>query len=326
MKVLVTGAAGFVGSHLVDRFIEAGWEVVGVDNLLTGDRRNLEQARRHHAFAFVEGDVAAHGFADGVLAPARPDVIAHLASPASPADYAAHPLETMAANSDGTHACAQAASISGARLLFASTSEAYGDPLEHPQREAYWGNVNPVGPRSPYDESKRFGEALVMAYVRSRGLAATIVRIFNTYGPRMRARDGRVIPTFIDQALRAEPLSIYGDGSQTRSFCYVVDLVDGLFRAATSQHALGEVINLGNPREYTVLEVATLVSRLCGVEKRFRFAPMPVDDPVRRCPDITRATTLLGWFPAVELEEGLQRTIAQARTLAANSLHDRDKA
>ncbi|HME82828.1 MAG TPA: NAD-dependent epimerase/dehydratase family protein, partial [Candidatus Eremiobacteraceae bacterium] len=262
MRAMVTGAAGFVGSHFVDRLIQEGWDVVGVDNLLTGDRTNLEHARRNSSFQFVEGDVTAPGFADGVLAPARPDLIAHLASPASPVDYAAHPLETMNANSAGTDACARAAMQCKARLLFASTSETYGDPLEHPQRESYWGNVNPIGPRSPYDESKRFGEALVMAYIRSRGLRATIVRIFNTYGPRMRAHDGRVIPAFVDQALHGQAMSIYGDGSQTRSFCYVSDLVDGLFKAATSERALGEVINLGNPREYTVLEVAKLVSRL----------------------------------------------------------------
>ena len=316
MRALVTGAAGFVGSHFVDRLIAEGWEVVGVDNLLTGDAANLEHARRHSAFRFVECDVAAPGFADGVAAPARPDLIAHLASPASPVDYAAHPLETMAANSAGTDACARAAVMCKARLLYASTSETYGDPLEHPQHETYWGNVNPVGPRSPYDESKRFGEALVMAYIRARGLRATIVRIFNTYGPRMRAHDGRVIPAFVDQALHGRAMSIYGDGSQTRSFCYVSDLVDGLFKAATSERALGEVINLGNPREYTVLEVAKLVSRVCAVREEFRFAPMPVDDPARRCPDISRATTLLDWVPRVELQEGLQKTIACDRDKA----------
>ena len=311
MRAVVTGAAGFVGSHFVDRLLDSGWEVVGVDNLLTGNSHNLAPARRRNGFRFLEADVTAGGFASEVLAPLRPDLIAHLASPASPVDYAAHPSETMAANSSGTQACAEAALSAGGRLLFASTSEVYGDPLEHPQRETYWGNVNPVGPRSPYDESKRFGEALVMAFARTHGLDATIVRIFNTYGPRMRPGDGRVIPAFIAQALRGEPLPIYGDGSQTRSFCYVTDLVEGLMRVATSGRTRAQVINVGNPREHTIMEVARLVSRLCGREPRFRFEPRPQDDPVRRCPDISRAKELIDWSPRVELEQGLKQTIEE---------------
>ena len=308
MKVVITGAAGFVGSHLADRYLADHHQVVGIDDLITGDLANLALARANPHFEYINADVAAEGY-DLAHACGGADLIVHCASPASPVDYAHRPLETMAANSLGTKHCCEAAGAWSARLLYASTSEAYGDPLEHPQRETYWGNVNPVGPRACYDESKRFGEAMVMTYVRSHNLDARIVRIFNTYGPRMRRDDGRVVPNFIGQALAKQPLTLYGDGSQTRSFCYVSDLVDGIVRCADSERTRGLVVNLGNPAEITVAQLARVVCELAGVPYKTDLRDMPVDDPVRRRPDITRARELLGWEPRIALEDGLRETI-----------------
>lgn len=307
MKIVVTGAAGFVGSHLVDRYLAGGHDILGIDDGSTGDPQNLAHVRGNPHFTFAAHDVAAEGY-DLAREHGSADLVVHCASPASPVDYARRPLETMAANSLGTKHCCDAAHAWSARLLYASTSEAYGDPLEHPQRETYWGNVNPVGPRACYDESKRFGEAMVMSYVRMRGLDGRIVRIFNTYGPRMRRDDGRVVPTFIAQALAHQPLTLHGDGSQTRSFCYVSDLVDGMVRAAATR-AAGAIVNLGNPDEISVSQLATIVCKLAGVPLRTETRSMPPDDPARRRPDITRARELLGWEPRVSLEDGLRETI-----------------
>jgi dTDP-glucose 4,6-dehydratase len=308
LKVVITGAAGFVGSHLADRYLADRHQVVGIDDLITGDLGNLALARANPHFKYINADVAAEGY-DLARACGAADLIVHCASPASPVDYALRPLETMAANSLGTKHCCEAARAWPARLLYASTSEAYGDPLEHPQRETYWGNVNPIGPRACYDESKRFGEAMVMTYVRSHGLDARIVRIFNTYGPRMRRGDGRVVPNFIGQALAGQPLTLYGEGSQTRSFCYVSDLVDGIVRCADSERTRGLVVNLGNPAEITVAQLARVVCELVGVPYKTDLRDMPVDDPVRRRPDIARARELLGWEPRIALEDGLRETI-----------------
>jgi nucleoside-diphosphate-sugar epimerase len=312
LKVVITGAAGFVGSHLADRYLADHHQVVGIDNRITGDLRNLRQARANQDFEYIDADVAAEGY-DLAGSYGGADLIVHCASPASPVDYAHRPLETMAANSLGTKHCCDAAREWSARLLYASTSEAYGDPLEHPQRETYWGNVNPVGPRACYDESKRFGEALVMTYVRSHDLDARIVRIFNTYGPRMRRDDGRVVPNFIAQAIAGEPLTIYGDGNQTRSFCYVSDLVDGMMRCADSEKARGLVVNLGNPVEITVDGLARTICGLAGVPFRVEHLDKPLDDPARRRPDIARARELLGWEPKVRLEDGIAETIGYFR-------------
>ena len=312
MNVLITGAAGFVGSHLVDRYLADGHAVVGIDNLLSGVRENLAHALRNPRFTFLEADLVASGSdltssLEG--AAGRADLVLHFASPASPADYAAYPLETMMVNSIGTDWCCKAALGWHARLLFASTSESYGDPLQHPQTEDYAGNVNPVGPRACYDESKRFGEALVSTYMRSTSLDGRIVRIFNTYGPRMRPTDGRVVSTFIRQALAKEPLTIYGDGAQTRSLCYVSDLIEGIVRCAASDAARGLVINLGNPQERTILEIAQTVCHVVGIDFVQSSKPLPEGDPKRRCPDISRARRLLGWEPRVGLEDGLRKTI-----------------
>jgi len=306
---LVTGAAGFIGSHLTDRLLDDGWSVVGVDNLATGDERNLHLASRSAAFTFVRADVTEPW--DAVAAPRgeRPNVVFHLASPASPAQYERLALETLAVNAAGTMHAVALAHASNATLLYASTSEAYGDPLEHPQRETYWGNVNPVGVRACYDESKRFGEAYVTTAVRKLGIDARVARIFNTYGPRMQLEDGRVVPAFCAAALRGEPLPIFGDGSQTRSFCYVDDMVDGLVRLATRPGLRGRVVNLGNPAEHTIRELAALVARITGGELRTTTSELPSDDPARRRPDITTARTLLDWEPVVPLETGLRRTL-----------------
>ncbi|HJU66854.1 MAG TPA: UDP-glucuronic acid decarboxylase family protein [Gemmatimonadaceae bacterium] len=302
MKVLITGAAGFVGSHLTDRFLADGHEVIGVDNLITGEASNLAHLVRERRFTFMRQDVSRGLRIDG-----RVDGVLHFASPASPIDYLAHPIATLDVGSLGTRNALELARAGGARFFMASTSEVYGDPLEHPQRETYWGNVNPVGPRSVYDEAKRFSEALTMSYHREFGLDTRIVRIFNTYGPRMRPRDGRVVSNFIVQALAGEPLTIYGDGSQSRSFCYVSDEVEGLYRLYMQGDS--EPTNIGNPDEFTVRELADLVLEMTGSKAKLIFKPLPTDDPKVRCPDITRAREKLGWSPEVPLREGLKRTI-----------------
>jgi dTDP-glucose 4,6-dehydratase len=310
VRLLVTGAAGFLGSHLCDRMLDLGHRVVGVDNYLTGTPANLAHLAHHEGFQFVRQDVTTfievEGPVDGVL---------HFASPASPVDYLEFPIQTLKVGSLGTHKALGLARAKGARFLLASTSEVYGDPLVHPQTEDYWGNVNPVGPRGVYDEAKRFAEAMTMAYHRYHRLDTRIARIFNTYGPRMRPSDGRVVSNFIVQALRRQPLTIYGDGSQTRSFCYVDDLIEGIVRLFFSDTA--DPVNIGNPVEFTVRQLAEVVLRLTGSPSEVVERPLPVDDPRVRRPDITRARARLGWEPAVPLEEGLRRTIAYFRTLEA---------
>jgi nucleoside-diphosphate-sugar epimerase len=315
MHAFVTGAAGFVASHLTDRLLRDGWTVTGIDNLATGDERNLRGARATGRFRFVNADVAQpwDGWL-GALDGAAPQLVLHFASPASPLQYERLALETMAANAVGTMHAVACARTTGATLLYASTSETYGDPLEHPQRETYWGHVNPVGMRACYDESKRYGEAYVATAVRKLGIDGRIVRIFNTYGPRMQAGDGRVIPNFCVGALHGEPLTVYGSGAQTRSFCYVDDLVDGIVRFATRPGLSGRVINLGNPDECTIRELAELIARIAGVELRVEERPLPPDDPVRRRPDVTLARELLEWEPATLLEAGLRRTLDYFRS------------
>ncbi len=306
-RYLVAGAAGFIGSHLCDRLVTMGGEVVAVDNLITGDRGNLEQLRGHPQFRFLEADVTAAGWEASARAGRSFDAVLHLASLASPRDYLEHPVETLLSGSAATHRLLELALQDNARFLLTSTSEVYGDPLEHPQREDYWGHVNPIGPRSCYDESKRYAEAATMAYHRRFGLRTSIARIFNTYGPRMQLKDGRVVPAFLDQALRGEPLTVFGDGSQTRSFCYVGDMVEGLIRLLNSD--CREPVNLGNPEEKTMLEFAEVIKAATGSTSPVSFRPLPEDDPKRRRPDITRAREVLGWEPRVPLEEGLRRTI-----------------
>ncbi len=315
MLAFVTGAAGFVASHLTDRLLRDGWSVVGIDNLATGNERNLDQARTSRAFTFVHADVAAPWTWAGSLpaAFAVPNAVFHLASPASPVHYERLALETMAVNALGTMHAVELVAACSATLLYASTSESYGDPLEHPQRESYWGNVNPVGRRSCYDEAKRFGEAYVTTAVRKLGIDARIARIFNTYGPRMDLDDGRVIPSFCAAAMRGEPFTLFGDGSQTRSFCYVDDLVDGLVRLATRPGLAGRVVNLGNPAEFTVRELAEIIAGIAGVQARTVRRDLPADDPTRRKPDITLARTLLAWEPRVTLDDGARRTLAAFR-------------
>lgn len=302
MRVLLTGAAGFLGSHLAERLLSEGHEVVGVDNLSTGQRRNLDRLQKYAGFSFVKADVAQPLVVEGGL-----DWVLHFASPASPPRYLQLPLETLRVNAEGTRHLLDLALAKGARFFLASTSEVYGDPLVHPQPEGYWGNVNPIGPRSIYDEGKRYAEALTVAYHRKHGLPVRIVRIFNTYGPYMDPKDGRVISNFIVQALKGEPLTVYGDGSQTRSFCYVGDLVEGIRRLMEADYPYP--VNLGNPEEYQVLELARLVKELTGSPSEIVFQPLPQDDPRRRCPDITLAKRLLGWEPRVPVREGLLRTI-----------------
>jgi dTDP-glucose 4,6-dehydratase len=301
VKVLVTGGAGFLGSHLCDFLLGKGCEVVCMDNLLTGSLGNIAHIQDAR-FVFVEYDVTNFISIKGGV-----DYVLHFASPASPIDYLELPIQTLKVGSLGTHRALGLAKARRARFLLASTSEVYGDPLVHPQREDYWGNVNPVGPRGVYDEAKRFAEAMTMAYHRVHGLDTRIVRIFNTYGSRMRLTDGRAIPTFLRQALRNEPLTVYGDGSQTRSFTYVSDLVDGIWRLMHSP--VNDPVNIGNPREMTLLELAKLVIQAAGSASEIVFRPLPVDDPKVRQPDIGRARRLLGWEPAVEIEEGLARTL-----------------
>jgi len=319
MLAYITGAAGFVGSHVVDRLLSDGWSVVGIDNLCTGDEHNLRDAAEHPRFQFFNADVALNWdswIADLKPSDRLPDLVMHLASPASPVHYERLALETMAVNALGTMRAVTFARTSEAKLLYASTSESYGDPLEHPQREAYWGNVNPVGMRSCYDESKRYGEAYVTTAVRKTGVDARIARIFNTYGPRMQAGDGRVIPNFCTSALRGEPLTLYGDGLQTRSFCYVDDLVEGLVRLALRPELAGRVVNLGNPNEYTIRRLAELTAQLAGVTLRTERRSLPPDDPVRRRPDIELARTLLDWEPVIPIESGLATTLDYFRRTA----------
>jgi len=302
-RVVVTGGAGFLGSHLCDRLLERGSEVVALDNLLTGSVDNIAHNLSNPAFSFRHQDVTEYIDVEGPV-----DAVLHFASPASPIDYALLPIQTIKVGTLGTHRALGLAMAKGARFLLASTSEVYGDPEVHPQPESYWGHVNPVGPRSIYDEAKRAAEAFTMAYHNYHGLETRIVRIFNTYGPRMRRRDGRAVPAFVTQALAGEPITVFGDGSQTRSLCYVDDLVDGIGRLLASDHPLP--VNIGNPSEITMLELARRVRDLCGSASEIVFEPLPVDDPRRRRPDIGLARTLLEWEPRVSLEDGLARTIA----------------
>jgi len=306
MRLLVTGAAGFLGSHLCDRLLALDHTVVGIDNLITGNPANLAHLDGHPGFRFVRQDVTR--FID---VPAPLEGVLHFASPASPTDYLEYPIPTLKVGALGTHNALGLAKARGARFLLASTSEVYGDPLVHPQPETYWGNVNPVGPRGVYDEAKRFAEAITTAYHRYHGLDTRIVRIFNTYGPRMRPSDGRVVSNFIVQALRGEPLTVYGDGSQTRSFCYVDDLIDGIVRLFDK--GTGDPTNLGNPHEFTVRQLAERVLAITGSRSPIVERPLPVDDPRVRRPDITRARALLGWEPRVPLDDGLRRTIEYFR-------------
>ena len=300
-RVLITGAAGFIGSHLCRLFLEKGWEVVAMDNLLTGRRENLAPLFAREGFTFVKHDVTNYIHVEGPL-----DGILHFASPASPIDYLELPIQTLKVGSLGTHNALGLALAKKARFLLASTSEVYGDPLVHPQREDYWGNVNPIGPRGVYDEAKRFAEAMTMAYHRTHGVDTRVARIFNTYGPRMRIRDGRVIPAFFTQAILGEPLTVFGTGTQTRSFCYVDDLVDGIWRLFESDYT--DPVNLGNPQEFTVLDIAKKVKEITGSSSPIEFRALPVDDPKVRQPDIRLARERLGWSPKVDVEDGLRRT------------------
>jgi dTDP-glucose 4,6-dehydratase len=312
-RVLVTGAAGFLGSHLCDRFIAEGYDVVGMDNLITGDLKNIEHLFKLKEFEFYHHDVSKFIHVSGNL-----DYILHFASPASPIDYLKIPIQTLKVGSLGIHNCLGLARVKNARVLIASTSEIYGDPMVHPQTEEYWGNVNPVGPRGVYDEAKRFQEAMTMAYHTYHGLETRIVRIFNTYGPRMRLNDGRVLPAFIGQALRGEDLTMFGDGSQTRSFCYVSDLVDGIYRLLHSDYA--GPVNIGNPDEITIKEFGEEIIKLTGTNQKLISKPLPKDDPKQRKPDITLARKLLGWEPKVSREEGLKITYAYFKTLSPEEL------
>jgi nucleoside-diphosphate-sugar epimerase len=317
VRSVISGGAGFIGSHLCERLLREGHEVLCLDNVTTGHADNVAHLRGDARFDFRQVDVT-----EPLPDLGRVDAVFHLASPASPPGYLRRPVETMLANSVGTHRMLELAGASGARFLMASTSEAYGDPLEHPQKETYWGNVNPNGQRSCYDESKRFGEAMTFVYWRSNGLDARIIRIFNTYGPHSDPNDGRIVPNFISQALRGEPITIYGTGDQTRSLCYVSDLVEGIVRAQLSEGTTGEVFNLGNPDEHTVAEYAEIINRMCGGRSEIVFRPfISADDPQRRRPDITKARTQLGWEPTVGLEEGMGRTIAWFRERLGVAVH-----
>jgi dTDP-glucose 4,6-dehydratase len=307
-RVLITGAAGFLGSHLCDRFIKEGFHVVGMDNLITGDLKNIEHLFKLEEFEFYNHDVSTF-----IHVPGNLDYILHFASPASPIDYLKIPIQTLKVGSLGTHNCLGLARAKGARILVASTSEIYGDPMVHPQNEEYWGNVNPVGPRGVYDEAKRFQEAMTMAYHTFHGLETRIIRIFNTYGPRMRLNDGRALPAFIGQALRGEDLTVFGDGSQTRSFCYVDDLVEGIYRLLMSDYHMP--VNIGNPDEISLKEFAEEIIALTGTKQEIVYKPLPVDDPKQRRPDITRAKELLGWSPKVNRKEGLKITYEYFKAL-----------
>jgi dTDP-glucose 4,6-dehydratase len=310
LRVIVSGAAGFIGSHMCDRLLAERHAVIGLDNFLTGSRRNIAHLAGEPRFCFIEQDIIQPFAIEGPL-----DAVINLASPASPKDYLEHPIATLDAGSVGTRHMLELALEKDAHFLLTSTSECYGDPLVHPQPETYWGNVNPVGPRSCYDESKRFAEALTMAFHRTHGLRTNIARIFNTYGPRMKLDDGRVVPAFLDQAQRGSPLTVFGDGSQTRSFCYISDLVDGLYRLMLSEERYP--VNLGNPREMTILEFAQQIRNLTDSGAPIVFKPLPEDDPKQRRPDISKARAALGWEPLVPLEEGLRRTVEYFRAISA---------
>jgi dTDP-glucose 4,6-dehydratase len=305
-RVVITGVAGFIGSHLADALLDRDFAVIGIDNLLTGDTANISHLANRD-FSFIKHDVTNYIYVDGPV-----DYVLHWASPASPIDYLELPIPTLKVGALGTHKALGLAKAKGATFVIASTSEVYGDPLEHPQRETYWGNVNPVGPRGVYDEAKRFAEAMTMAYHRYHGVDTKIVRIFNTYGPRMRINDGRAVPAFMSQALRNEDVTVFGDGSQTRSFTYVSDLVDGIIRLMLS--AEHDPINIGNPVEMTIKQIAETIIRMTGAKSKIVYKPLPTDDPKQRRPDITRARTLLNWEPKVQLEEGLVKTIEYFRT------------
>jgi dTDP-glucose 4,6-dehydratase len=303
---VVTGGAGFLGSHLTDRLLAEGHRVIGLDNFLTGNEANIEHLAKNENYKLIRQDVSNH-----ISLPDDVDFVFHFASPASPIDYLEHPIPTLKVGALGTHNTLGLAKAKGATFLLASTSECYGDPLVHPQREDYWGNVNPIGPRGVYDEAKRFAEAMTMAYHRYHHLDTKIVRIFNTYGPRMRLRDGRVVPALIGQALKGEPLTIFGDGSQTRSFCYVSDLIDGIFKLALSD--FHEPVNIGNPREMTIKQFAEEIQRITGTASPIEYRPLPVDDPKVRQPDISRARAILHWEPRVDFEDGIRKAIEYFR-------------
>lgn len=307
-RILITGAAGFLGSHLCDRFVKDGFHVIGMDNLITGDMRNIE-----HLFSLPDFEFFHHDVTKFIHVPGQLDYILHFASPASPIDYLKIPIQTLKVGALGTHNCLGLAKDKKARILVASTSEVYGDPLVHPQTEEYWGNVNPVGPRGVYDEAKRFMESITMAYHTYHGVETRIVRIFNTYGPRMRLNDGRALPAFIGQALRGEDLTVFGDGSQTRSFCYVDDLVEGIYRLLMSDYSLP--VNIGNPNEISLLDFAEEVLKLTGSTVKIVHKPLPVDDPKQRRPDITKAKEILGWEPKINRAEGLAKTYAYFKAL-----------
>jgi dTDP-glucose 4,6-dehydratase len=313
-RVLITGAAGFLGSHLCDRFLKEGFEVIGMDNLITGDLKNIEHLFPNEHFTFYNHDVS-----NFIHIPGKLDYIVHFASPASPIDYLKIPIQTLKVGSLGTHNCLGLAREKNARIIVASTSEVYGDPLVHPQTESYWGHVNPVGPRGVYDEAKRFQEAITMAYHTYHGVETRIVRIFNTYGPRMRLNDGRVLPAFIGQAIRGEDLTVFGDGSQTRSFCYVDDLVEGIYRLLMSDYT--QPVNVGNPDEITILDFAKEIIKLTGTDQKIVFNPLPTDDPKQRRPDITLAQSLLGWEPKVHRSEGLKITYDYFKSLTTEELN-----
>ena len=305
-RIVITGAAGFIGSHLSEALLDEGYEVIGIDNLLTGDTANISHLVNRD-FTFIKHDITNYIYIEGPV-----DFVLHWASPASPIDYLELPIPTLKVGALGTHKALGLAKSKGATFVLASTSEVYGDPLEHPQKETYWGNVNPIGPRGVYDEAKRFAEAITVAYHRFHGLDAKIVRIFNTYGPRMRVNDGRAVPAFISQALRNEDVTVFGDGTQTRSFMYITDLVDGIIRLMRSE--VNDPVNIGNPRETTIEEIARTIIRMTGARSKIVYRPLPVDDPKVRQPDISRASTLLGWGPTVKLDDGLVKTIDYFRS------------
>lgn len=313
-SVLITGAAGFLGSHLCDRFIKEGYRVIGMDNLITGDLSNIEHLFKLEQFTFYNHDVSNFVYVPGEL-----DYILHFASPASPIDYLKIPIQTLKVGSLGTHNLLGLAKAKKARILVASTSEVYGDPKVHPQTESYWGNVNPIGPRGVYDEAKRFQEAITMAYHTFHGLETRIIRIFNTYGPRMRLNDGRALPAFIGQALRGEDLTVFGDGSQTRSFCYVDDLVEGIYRLLLSDYHLP--VNIGNPSEISIKDFAEEIIKLTGTTQKITYKELPKDDPTQRRPDITKAKEILGWEPTVSREEGLKITYEYFKSLPESALY-----